>query len=222
MSTLTDRSVDHKLLGILKRTLVYGSYLNPSEIHDLGVGAIYLERIVDLLKQQLWNLSSYRPLKETIDSKRDNGRWRRLAEASGHGEVACVRVTRKVPNFLDSYSDPHANVPLLRLHSNKGDTSFTIELFVTCNGEWIVYHECRFADKNLFTVHKSVEELCIRLDELAGDLYTYSPADWYTCLIADALQDLVRADIEKKKRDVEYREAPLRECESLRSRLMSK
>lgn len=210
-------------VAMLERLLIDGMKPNSWMLAELGLETKYLERMVDKVKRQLWMLPDYRPLRDAIDSdKQDGVRANPVAEAS-YADVRCLRIARKWESL-----DPTRRYnyrPLLSLHITADDRSRYaplkgIELFLTCNGEWIHYHGSDLTDNDSFTVCKTVEELSAYLDKLDGDDRRLSPPKHTVpTVIANWLIDTLREDVKRRKRDVELLEEKVTECEVLRERM---
>ncbi len=199
---------------LLEGLLIRGTSPHPLTLEDMGLDLKYLARTVEIVKSEISSLPSYGLMKNAINPTRDNGRWHKLAEASGYGDVPCLRLVTRHESLL-GYQIQYA--PLLRLSPVTGGRDVDIELFITWRGEWIVYHGSQLHDEKLFTEHGSTEKMCTRLAELAGDTYRYSPRP-YTYAIADHLVKCLRDNIEESKRRLHHKEATIAEYDILHKR----
>jgi hypothetical protein len=200
---------------MLDKLLLRGYQPNPYELHELGLDVEYLQIITDKVKSQISHFSGFGRLRDAINPSRDEGRHLRLVELSDLGDVPCLRLSQKCEGF-DSITRYD---PILQLTPVGPENRFEVELFLTFNGEWIVYPKNQM-DENIFTVHDTAKELCVRLDELAGDTHKYQYP--YTYRIAARLIAYVREDIDKLKSNLEYRQATLAECDAIEKRFFGK
>jgi hypothetical protein len=200
---------------MLDKLLLRGYQPNPYELRDLGLDVKYLQIITDKVKSQISHFSEFGRLRDAINPDRDKGCHLRLVEMSDLGDIPCLRLSEK----RESFTGATRYEPILRLSPVEHGSDFEVELFLTWNGEWIVYPKGR-SNEDTFTVHNTAKELCIRLDELAGDTHQYQYPHTYR--ITARLIAYVREDINKLKSNLEYRKATLTECEAIEKRFFGK
>jgi hypothetical protein len=206
--------------SMLNRILVEGMKPNPWELHELGLDIKYLEKIVDKVKGRLWELPDYRPLKDAINSGKSQETQRLFTEAS-HADVRCLRLSWVRESFTGS---PNYD-PLLTLYPKDDQSMYakgrkSIDLFVTCRGEWILYDGLELTDESSFTICRTVDELSAHLDELEGDMYKLGPSkEQILITIAKKLMNTLREDGIKARQRAAYIEATVAECEMLEGRM---
>lgn len=207
-------------VAMLDRILLEGMKPDFWQIHELGLDVRYLEKIVDKVKDRLWELPEYRPLKSFTHSGRSEEDQQRFAEASV-ADTPCMRIgyDRRGDYSGRSYFEPLLSV-YPKDNSSGHSSKMDIELFVTARAEWILYDGRNITDADSFTICRSVEELRTHLDGLTNDTHQLSPSMHAVLThIANCLIFILRKEVDRLQKSIAHHEATLTECTVLQDRL---
>jgi len=207
---------------MLERMLMDGKTPDIWQMHRLGLDTKYLERIYGIVKNRIYRLQDFRPLREMSHSGRTEQHQRKFAEAT-LADIPCLRISHRRRETFSGYMRSES---LLKLYPKNDLSTYAgkdIDLFVTARGEWIVYDGRDLSDDSSFAVCRSLEELNAYFDALEGEKYQLGPSrDTVYFDIANRLIGMLREDVERLKQDLAYHEATVAECDQLQDRMRLK